>query len=96
MLLTRFDLFQYCLPLVAALKLKGALLLERKGLLVRLANPTGAVGWGEVSPLPGFSRESLEEARQQLLELRESLHGWAITPDWVEREGAFVHHVVCC
>ena len=64
MLLTRFDLFQYRLPLVAALKLKGALLLERKGLLVRLANPTGAVGWGEVSPLPGFSRESLEEARQ--------------------------------
>ena len=93
MILTRFDLFQYRLPLVAALKLKGALLVERKGLLVRLANPTGAVGWGEVSPLPGFSRESLEEARQQLLELRESLLGWAITPDWVEREGAFVHHV---
>ena len=93
MLLARFDLFQYRLPLVVALKLKGALLLEREGLLVRLASPTGAIGWGEVSPLPGFSRERLEEARQQLLELRESLEGWVMTPDWVEREGAFVHHV---
>ena len=93
MLLTRFDLYHYRLPLVAALKLKGALLLEREGFLVRLASLTGAMGWGEVSPLPGFSRERLEEAREQLLGLRDALKGWAMTPDWVEREGAFVHHV---
>ena len=93
MLLTGFDLYHYRLPLVAALKLKGALLLEREGVLVRLASVTGAVGWGEVSPLPGFSRERLEEAREQLRGLQKTLRGWAITPDWVEREGSFIHHL---
>lgn len=93
MLLTRFDLFAYCLPMTEALTLKGALLLEREGVLVRLTSLSGAVGWGEVSPLPGFSREGLAEARRQLLALRDSLQGWAITPDWVEPNGAFVRHV---
>ena len=39
----------------------------REGLLLRLSTPRGgAVGWGEAAPLPGFSRETLDEARRSL------------------------------
>ncbi len=93
MILTGFDLFQYRVPLVVTLKLGGTVLFERKGLLVRLASSTGAVGWGDIAPLPGFSRESLPEARQQIMAQREALRGWFITSDWLELEGAFVHHL---
>ncbi len=93
MILSGFDLFQYRVPLVTTLKLGGAVLYEREGLLVRLASSTGAVGWGDVAPLPGFSLESLAEARQQMIAQREALRGWFITSDWLELEGAFVHHL---
>lgn len=39
---------------------------ERKGLILRLTNELGNVGYGECSPLPGFSEESLEEAETSL------------------------------
>lgn len=91
MILTGFDLYQYRLPLAEAITLKGERFLEREGVLVRLKTDTGAMGWGEVAPLPQFSRESLSEAAQQLLDLRNMLQGWAITPDWIEPEGLFIH-----
>lgn len=93
MILTGFDIYQYRVPLVATLKLGGALLFEREGLLVRLRSSTGAVGWGEIAPLPGFSRETLPEAREQITAQREALRGWFITADWIEPEGTFVHHL---
>lgn len=44
----------------------------REGVLIRLESANGQVGWGEVSPLPGFSQETLEEAIEDLLEGKES------------------------
>ncbi len=93
MILTGFDIFQYRVPLVATLKLGGALLFEREGLLVRLKSSTGAVGWGDIAPLPGFSEETLAEAREQITAQREALRGWFITADWIEPEGTFMHHL---
>ena len=93
MILTGFDVFQYRVPLVVTLKLGGALLFEREGLLVRLSSSTGAVGWGDIAPLPGFSHETLSEARRQITAQREALRGWFITDDWIEPEGTFVHHL---
>jgi O-succinylbenzoate synthase len=52
------ELFRYALPIDTPL-------LKREGLVVKLTNPDGMVGWGEVAPLPGFSRETLEEVRTQ-------------------------------
>lgn len=43
------------------MQLGGTNVTSRRGLLVRLCSTTGAVGWGEASPLPGFSLESLDE-----------------------------------
>ena len=93
MILTGFDIYQYRVPLVATLKLGGTLLFEREGLLVRLSSSAGAVGWGDIAPLPGFSRETLPEAREQIIAQREALRGWFITADWIEPEGTFVHHL---
>ncbi|MBI3124916.1 MAG: o-succinylbenzoate synthase [Ignavibacteriales bacterium] len=39
---------------------------ERKGLILKLTNELGNVGYGECSPLPGFSEESLKEAESSL------------------------------
>lgn len=39
---------------------------ERKGLILKLTNELGNVGYGECSPLPGFSEENLEEAETSL------------------------------
>lgn len=37
-------------------------LLERKGIIVRLESETGAVGFGEIAPMEHFGTESFEEA----------------------------------
>lgn len=40
----------------------------RKGILIRLESDRGQIGWGEVAPLPGYSKESLDEALEDLIE----------------------------
>ena len=62
-----YSLFRYKLPLFQPLHLKGEVLHEREGILVRFEGETdGVEGWGDCAPLPGFSRESLAEAEEQL------------------------------
>ncbi|USE34444.1 o-succinylbenzoate synthase [Endozoicomonas sp. SCSIO W0465] len=59
------DILRYRLPLKQPLLLKHSLLNEREGLVLRLRSGD-RYGYGEVAPLPGFSRESLSEAEEQL------------------------------
>jgi O-succinylbenzoate synthase len=68
--------------------LKGSQLSYREGLLLELTDETGVSGWGETSPLPGFSRESLDEAGCQLRELASSLIGTTLPGDWSLSDGA--------
>ncbi len=58
-------LFRFCVPL--AMPLPSGMSV-RQGWLVQVQGG-GAVGWGEVAPLPGFSRETPEAAFQALQEL---------------------------
>lgn len=60
--------YGYELPLTMALTIKGTPLGRRRGLYVCIEGR-----WGEVAPLPGESRESLEEARDELLAACERL-----------------------
>lgn len=53
--------YQYDIPLDAGTILRERRLKSRQGLLVKLTE-NGKEGWGEIAPLPDFSRESLEEA----------------------------------
>ena len=53
-------IFGYRLPLA------GRVIHERSGFLVRIDSDSVAWGWGDVAPLPGFSRESIEDAEAEL------------------------------
>ncbi|NQV16356.1 o-succinylbenzoate synthase [bacterium] len=55
-------LYQFNLPFKKALDLKHASLNQREGLILILTDKTGHVGLGEISPLPGFSRETMGTA----------------------------------
>lgn len=68
-------IFRYRLPLAVPLTLAGRAVDERDGVLVRIDSDSGASGWGDVAPLPGFSRESLEDAEAELAILGEILRG---------------------
>ncbi len=63
------------MPFAEPVVLKGERLDHREGLLLELAAGDGTSGWGETSPLPGFSRESLYEGGRQLNELASAFLG---------------------
>ncbi|WP_169577861.1 o-succinylbenzoate synthase [Salisaeta longa] len=62
----RTDCFRYRLPLSRPLRLGTQTVHHRDGAVLRCMTADGAVGWGDVAPLPGFSRETLDEALHQL------------------------------
>ena len=59
------QIYRWQLPMDAGVVLRERRLKTRDGLFVHLQQGDRH-GWGEVSPLPGFSRESLEEAEAAL------------------------------
>jgi len=79
--IVRCNIFRYDLPLSLPLQIKGHIIEERSGLLIRLEDTSGAAGWGEVAPLVGVSKETLDQAQQQLFGLRPLLIGAIISPD---------------
>ena len=89
-------IFRYRLPLVAPLPLAGGVIHEREGLLVRLESDSDAWGWGDVAPLPGFSREGIDEAEAEAVAWVGRLRGARFEPrgdgfvSWPERESAAV------
>ncbi len=60
------QIWRYSLPMEAGVVLRNQRLKSRDGLVVRLSEGDSA-GWGEVAPLPGFSKESLTDAESQTL-----------------------------
>ncbi|CAX60580.1 o-succinylbenzoate synthase [Erwinia billingiae Eb661] len=62
----RAGLYGWEIPLEAGVVLRDRRLKTRSGLLVRLTE-ADREGWGEISPLPGFSTESLDDARHATL-----------------------------
>lgn len=43
----------------------------RKGMILKIKHPDGTTGWGEISPLPERNKETLSQAKQQVLEALE-------------------------
>jgi O-succinylbenzoate synthase len=58
------EIFQYDLPLVRPLRLKGIPITRRQGLILKAGRGDQRVGYGEIAPLPGFSIETLEQAKE--------------------------------
>lgn len=73
MRLESFRLYRYSLPLVRPLHLAGGALNERRGLIVALRATDGAVGFGEIAPLPGASIEDLDSATGRSVDLLEQI-----------------------
>lgn len=82
MRLAGFELYRYELPLAESIALKGMSLHHREGVLFRVLGD-GVEGWGEASPLPGFSRESVEEAARQLSELAALMWGREVSAEGI-------------
>jgi len=93
MKLARYELYRYSLPFSRPLVLEGTVQRRRESLLLRLSGDDGSEGWGEAAPLPGFSRESLDEAAEQLRRLAGSMVGREATDDWVDPHGEFVREL---
>lgn len=72
----RAQVYRWQIPMDAGVVLRERRLKTRDGMLVHLQQGEQE-GWGEISPLPGFSLESLDDAQAVLL-------AWA--SEW--REGA--------
>lgn len=60
----RFSYKPYCLPLRAPLRTAHGLWTEREGLVVRLEDEAGLVGFGEIAPLPWFGTETRAQAEE--------------------------------
>jgi o-succinylbenzoate synthase len=91
--LAGLDLHRYNLRLSEPLTLKGIVLRNREGLLLELIGEGGAVGWGETSPLLGFSRESLDDAARQLRGLADSMVGREVTEGLLDPEGSLAYEL---
>ena len=60
------QVYRWQIPMDAGVVLRERRLKTRDGLFIRLREGERE-GWGEISPLPGFSAETLEEAQAALL-----------------------------
>jgi O-succinylbenzoate synthase len=60
----RFQFKPYRLPLRAPLRTAHGSWMEREGILVRLEDEAGRVGFGEIAPIPWFGTETVAEAEE--------------------------------
>jgi O-succinylbenzoate synthase len=87
--ISSISVFAYRLPLARPLVLKSRYLTEREGLLVRVTSDSGFTSWGEAAPLPGFSRETITEARVALLAAKQELEGAELPAGIEQLDGEF-------
>lgn len=62
-------LFYYQLPFASPINFNGHRISAREGLIVQLQDQHQQLGLGEIAPLPGFSHESLAQAKAQIISL---------------------------
>ncbi len=70
---SRLELFQFALPVARPLFFNGKNASHREGLIVKLTADDASYGYGEISPLPGFSPETSKDAAGQLTKVKDQL-----------------------
>lgn len=93
----KIELLPYSLTLRAPIQIAGQELRKRDGLLVRVEAARGVVGWGDAAPLPGFSRETVEQVRAELAAVKTAraftdpseLHAWSASVPGLSSSGRF-------
>lgn len=78
------QLFEYSVPFRRPFATSGQVLSSRCGLVIELESTEGVSGLGEIAPLSGFSRETLEVARTVALVSMRKIVGAAIPHAWSE------------
>ena len=68
LLANKIAIFSYQSPFKVPLMFNGYLLKQREGLIIRL-DQQGQLFYAEIAPLPGFSKETLAQAKQQILDI---------------------------
>ncbi len=62
-------IYHYSVPFQEPITVKGHKLSQRKGLVLALQSENGEHrAYGEIAPLPGLHKESLEAAERQIVE----------------------------
>jgi len=62
-------LFYYQLPFIRPMTFNGQTLACREGLILQLMDQSGHCSFTEIAPLPGFSKETLQQATKQIISL---------------------------
>jgi O-succinylbenzoate synthase len=62
-------LFRYRLPFKMPILFKGIKLSAREGVILQVENDSGEFDFAEIAPLPGFSKETLQQATAQIIAL---------------------------
>ncbi|MFZ5980219.1 MAG: o-succinylbenzoate synthase [Candidatus Zixiibacteriota bacterium] len=89
MIIAGFTIYAYQIPLVRALTMKGLKTVDREGLFIRLTDDNDRHGWGEISPLPGFSSEQSNDIIEQSQKLKYHLTGTTLPDHLEELSGGF-------
>ena len=89
MKILEFNIYQYTLDLDQPLIVRGQPLEKRQGLILHIKSEEGADGFGEIAPLPGFSKETLSEALEQIQVLRSKLSNQTIPEGLSKFNGQF-------
>ena len=82
-----FRFYKYALPLNRPIEVHGLKLTKREGLVIHLKSERDIEGFGEVAPLDGWSEESLNDAQEQVRELKAALTGRDILPGVEKLDG---------
>ncbi|MCC6795352.1 MAG: o-succinylbenzoate synthase [Candidatus Hydrogenedentes bacterium] len=64
---------RYSLPFHGVMQFRSERVRRRDGLIISIHSDDGSVGYGEIAPLPGFSKENLKEAHAAARRCIESL-----------------------
>ncbi len=89
MKISSFTLYKYTLPLRQPLYIRGAKVVHREGLILKITSPEGFVGFGEISPLAGRSEETLNEAYKQVHFLKSNFTGESFPSGMEKLDGKF-------
>ncbi len=91
MRLTSIQVYRYSIPLTTPIVIKKRKLASRQGLIIRFSDDHENSGWGEIAPLPGFSRESLEQCIREMQEFGKTILGMKIDDSLRDPDGEFYH-----
>lgn len=89
MRITYLQVYTYSLPLNAPILVKNHRLSSRQGLILKFTDTENNTGFGEIAPLAGFNRESLEEVQREVQQVSNIIYDLEINDSLLEADSEF-------